>query len=346
MKSPITKYAAVAAIIVALMLSTHFWNKATPSAYAFEQTIEALQVKRSFHIQTYVHSRPKDTFWAEFDEDGKLIRYRQEDNNGLQENERPIVTVWESNIRSRYYPKADIYLVTTVDNTEPELVEFDPQIMVQQVYDRVAEGEATIEVQEPTIDEEFITITVSQTDDRSLGRILLVDPDTKLVIRADNCEWDNEGELEIKNGIEVLGYNQPLDVNTFSLNPPEGTIIIDQISQEVGMAQGDMSDEQVASRLVREALEAWAAGDYTKAGILFGGAPPELLTERFGHLQPVSVALVGQPAPVEYRKPWFQVPCRYEVVRDGRIEGIEWIFNAIAVDGQPGRWYVSIERTP
>ena len=48
------------------------------------------------------------------------------------------MTIWENNIRIRYYPEARIQLVTTIDNTEPELVEFDPQIMVQHVYDRVA----------------------------------------------------------------------------------------------------------------------------------------------------------------------------------------------------------------
>ena len=346
MKNPIAKCAAAAVIIIAVMFSVHFWGKSTPTAYAFEQTIEAMQTKRSFHIQTYWGSVPKDEFWAVFDENGQVIRYRQE-----EEEYGTIVTLWEDNIRTRYYPKPiDICLMTCIDNTEPELEEFDPQNTVQKVYEQVATGKATIEIQEPSSNENHITITVIPTNSSS-RKILLVDPDTNFVTRADSYwsnedEEDEEKEREIHFAIEVLEYNQPVDANTFSLKLPESTITIDQVTQEVGMAQGDMSDEQVASRLVLEALEAWASGDYAKAGILFGGAPPELLTERFGHLQPVSVALFGQPVPVEYRKPWFQVPCRYEVVRDGRIEGIEWIFNVLAVDGQPGRWYVSIERTP
>ena len=47
------------------------------------------------------------------------------------------------------------------------------------------------------------------------------------------------------------------------------------------------------------------------------------------------------------------VPCKYEVVRykeNARfgqiIEIIEPTLEALAVDGQPGRWYVSIERNP
>ena len=46
MKSTITKCAAAAAVIIALMLSIHLLNKSIPSAYAFEQTIEAMQTKR------------------------------------------------------------------------------------------------------------------------------------------------------------------------------------------------------------------------------------------------------------------------------------------------------------
>jgi len=77
MKSPITKLAAAAVIVIAVMLSIHLWDKSTPSAYAFIQTVEAMQGKRSFHIQTYFQQRRKDEFWAEFDEEGKLVRYRQ-----------------------------------------------------------------------------------------------------------------------------------------------------------------------------------------------------------------------------------------------------------------------------
>jgi predicted anti-sigma-YlaC factor YlaD len=78
MKSRITKLAAAAAIIGAVMLSIHLWDKSTPSAYAFKQTVEAMQGKRSFHIQTYFQQRRNDEFWAEFDEEGKLVRFRQD----------------------------------------------------------------------------------------------------------------------------------------------------------------------------------------------------------------------------------------------------------------------------
>jgi hypothetical protein len=343
MKSPITKLAAAAVIIIAVMLSIHFWGKSTPTAYAFEQTIKAMQAKRSFHIQTYWGSDPKDEFWAEFDENGQVIRYRQEEGEY-----GTVVTLWENNVRTRYYPKpVDICLMTCIDNTEPELEDFDPQTTVQKVYDQVAQGKATIEIQEPSSNEDLITITVIPTDNSS-KKILLVDPDTNFVTRADSY-WPNDDEEQEKNeeeqeihfAIEVLEYNQPIDANTFSLNLPESTITIDQVTQEVGMAQGDMDSEEFAPELVRLALEAWAAGDYAQAGKLFGGSS-EVLIERYSHLQPLNIISIGQPELVQYRKPIYTVPCKYEVSRDGRIEMVEPWLLATAVDGQPGRWYVNI----
>ena len=348
MKSSITKVAAAAVIIIALTLSIHLWNKSTPSAYAFEQTVEAMQGKHSFHIQTYWGSPDwrKDEYWAEFDENGKVFHSRQEEWNGRDEKDGPRqVTVWEDNIRDRYYPEAGIELITRIGNTEPELEEFDPETTVQEVYGQVANGEATINIQEPAMDDGLITITVTHAGGNA-KRILLVDPETKFVIRSDSYWCDSEEEHEYSFGIEVLGYNQSFDANIFNLNLPDDIITIDQVSQEVGMAQDDMSDEEIASKIVRKALEAWAAGDYAQAGILFGGAPPELLTKRYWYLRPVKRISIGQLRAIEYRKPWFEVPCTYDIEYNNRIERLVWKMNALTVDGQPGRWYVSIERNP
>jgi hypothetical protein len=357
MKSPITKLAAAAAIIIAVSLSIHFWNKSTPSAYAFEQTVEAMKGKRAFHIQTYWGSPDwrKDEYWAQFDEEGKLLRSRQAEWNGQEEEDGPCqVTIWEDNIRNRYYPENGIQLITGIGKTEGELEEFDPGFAVQKVYEQVASSEAilTFDIQELSADEKLIIITVTNTNG-DFRRILFVDPDTDFVVRVDRYELTDEQQWAYLDGIEVLEYNQPFDPNVFSLDIPENTITLDQVSQEVGMAQDDMSDEEAASQIVRRALEAWAAEDYDQASNLFGGAPAELLTEHYPNLRPISIISIGQPVPVEYRKSWFMVPCKYEVVRykeNARfgqiIEIIEPTLHALAVDGQPGRWYVSIERNP
>jgi hypothetical protein len=142
-------------------------------------------------------------------------------------------------------------------------------------------------------------------------------------------------------GTEVLEYNEAIDPRLFEPDFPEDTIIIDQVSQEVGLAQADMSDEEAASETLRQALEAWAAADYARAGKLFGGAPPELLlTEHYSSLQPISIISIGRPEPVQYVKPAFMVKCTYDVEHDGQVKTVSPTFVVTAVNGQPGRWYV------
>jgi hypothetical protein len=314
-----------------------------------------MQGKQSFHIQTYCISPDwrKDEFWAQFDEDKKLFWFRQAEWEGREEEDGPDqITLWEDNIRTRYYPKNRIQLITTIGKTEGELEEFDPGLVVQEVFEQVANNQATFEIQEPAVDEMLITITVTYTNglDR---RILLVDPNTDFVVRSDRYQLTDEQQWAYVDGIELLEYNQPFDPNAFTIDISDDTITLDQVSQQVGMAQGDMNDVEIASRIVRKALEVWAAGDYSQAGNLFGGAPPKLLTERYGHLRPINIIHIGEPILISYRKSWFEVPCKYDVVRYGpeyprhsQIETIEAALHALAVDGQPGRWYVSIDRNP
>ena len=50
----------------------------------------------------------------------------------------------------------------------------------------------------------------------------------------------------------------------------------------MGIAQGDLSNEEVAVEVVRQALEALGVDDYETAGLLFGGAPKECFERRRG----------------------------------------------------------------
>ena len=342
MRSPITKLAAAVAVLAALGIGfVGIFQNGDQAAYAFEQTVEAMQGKRSFHIQTYFQQRRKDEFWAQFDEDGKLVRFRQHEDEGPR---GALVTIWEDNVKSQCYPPPwSIHLMTRVENTGDGLEgleEFDPETVVQEIQALVADGRAIMEVQEPSLYADLMTIHVTRTDGKALKQVLVVDPDTKFVVRVDDY-WGREGEQVSHHGIEVLEYNEVMDPRLFERAFPEETILMDQVTQDVGMAQGDMTDEEVAVEIVRQALDAWAQGDYAKAGKLCGGAPAKMLTERCGHMRPVRVISIGQPERAEHM-PKFKVPCELEVERNGKTEVISQWFGAFAVNGCPGRWYVFI----
>lgn len=345
MRSPVTRFAVaavflgVAAVLIAMMVRT------TTPAYAFGQTVEAMQDKRSFHIQTYYQQRRKDEFWAEFDKDGNLIRFRQHEGEGP---ENTLVTIWEDNVMSQYYPPPwGIHLMTHVENTGgglEGLEQFDPETIVKGIDALVAEGKAVMEMEESVRDTYRMTVHVMRTDGKPLKQTLVVDPVTKFVVRIDDY-WGQEDGGTVHHGIEVLEYNEVMDPGLFERAFPEGTVLIDQVTQEVGMAQGDMTNDKAAVEVLRQMLEAWAQGDYATAGNLCGGAPVEMLTERCAHLRPVRILSIGQPAPIRYISPRYRVPCQYEVERDGQTEVTSQEFCVFSVNGRPGRWYVFIPHT-
>jgi hypothetical protein len=341
MNGKMTKLGFAAMIIVAAMLSIHLWDRSAPSAYAFIQTVEAMQGKRSFHIQTYFQQRRKDEFWAEFDEEGKLVRYRQKEGKGPDGS---LLTLWENGVQSQYFPPPwGVHLMKRVNNTDgglEGLEEFDPETIVQEIHALVAEGRAVMDIEKPAPYARLKTLRVTRTDGKPLKQVVVVDPATKLVIRVDNY-WGEQAQQVLHKGTEVLEYNEAMDPGLFEPNFPEDTIVIDQVTQEVGMAQREMTDEQVAVATLREALDALAEEDYTKAGKLCGGAPRRLLEKFFRQWRPVSAVSIGSPEYVQNVLPVYRVKCTYEVDRDGQVETVSPTFTVRAVSGQPGRWYVA-----
>lgn len=342
MRSPITRVAIAGVIVGAVMLSIHLWDKSTPAAYAFTQTVEAMKGKRSFHIQTYFQQRRKDEFWVEFDEKGRLIRFRQEEGS---DPNRILLTTWENDVKTQYYPPPwGIKLISHADNSGggiEGLEEFDPETIVQKVHELVSEGKAIMEIQDPPEYARLKTIRVKRIDGKPLRQIIVVNPDTKLVVRADDYWYTAEGGNSFHHGIEVLEYNQKIDSRLFDPNLPEDTLVMDQVKQEVGMAQDNMSDEEIAVKVVHEALTAWTKGDFARAGKLCGGAPRRML-EAFSHVRPVRVISFGKPERLDIATPRYWVPCECEIKRDGKLEMTNLKFGAFTVDGRPRRWYMEI----
>ncbi len=329
------------------------------AAYAFEQTVAAMQDKSSFHILTFWGSptQRKDEYWAEFDDQGKVVRLRQVEWWGHDDN--PVEVLWENQIKHQYEPDEEggpgILLISHKEHhvDKDDLEEFDPETIVAGFNQEIENGEATIAIDDSPTPDGYTVVEVAGIE-RQWRRVLLVDPETKFVVRMDAYRVDDgddedneeeqnaEGIEEYHFGIEVLEYNQPFDPNLFQPHFPADTIVIDQLAGNVGMAQGDLSGEAVAAQLIRRTLEAWAADDYDTAGLLFGGAPPEFFRQRASE-KPVGDIVVGTPEwmPLEPNRPRFGIDCSYLVERGGRQDTIRTVYCVTTVAGQPGRWFVT-----
>jgi hypothetical protein len=160
---------------------------------------------------------------------------------------------------------------------------------------------------------------------------------------------DDEGNAYIdhyRKGIEVLEYNQPFDPQLFDPNhfllSFKDAVIIDQISEPVGIAMSDLRSIDAAYEVARQGLEAWAADDYVTAGLLFGGAPKEYFERRLGSYQfkkPVSDIEVIEVNPYEWNGSKFEVMCNYVAERDGEPITMNAKF-LVSNYGQSGRWFI------
>jgi hypothetical protein len=349
MNRQIWKVAAAVVVAATVIGVIGILQNGGQTTYAFEQTVAAMQGKRFFHIQTFYDSPTwlKDEYWAEFDENGQVIRLRQKEWLGQKYPE--VEVIWENQIKYQYElddkrGEPGILLISNKKHhvDEEDLEEFDPETMIEKINRKVEDGQATVKVDDSRSRDGNYVLEVMTTDD-PYRRVMLVDPETKFVLRWELYdEQDDEGNWIYNRGIEVLEYNKPLDPNIFQANFPANTIVVDQLSGDVGMAQGDLSNKDVAYEIVRRALDAWAAEDYETAGKLFGGTPKEFFMARAPD-KPVEDIVVGQPewCPLEPNRPRYRIICSYIAEREDRLTTINISYCVTTVAGQPGRWFVT-----
>jgi hypothetical protein len=149
-------------------------------------------------------------------------------------------------------------------------------------------------------------------------------------------EIEEDGKLQqrlkIFNVRQVLGRRRRWMIDGPGQQPGDG--------RSIGLPQGNLSDEEIAVKVVREFLEAWIAKDYAEAGRIFGGMPAEQarqLLERFNLVRIISIAKpVPQTKPKGMRVAW-----TVEVKENGKIN--QWRSKGPyvqQVSGQADHWII------
>ncbi len=353
MKSPITKLAAAAVIIVAVLLTINIWDKSIPTAYALEQTVQASHSVRYLHIKSFKanEDEPKE-FWVEFYENGAVKNVRMHMPAWDSPEDGAKVTIWKEN-KAQVWFKKKKSLVTIKDETVAAhtlnfMKELDPKLVVERLYHaQQAQGGVEIEIDEPSNKAEPIVVTATCLPESSRAGwrlVLFVDRATKLVTAIEFYKL-KDGKYQYVERIEYYDYNQPIEAEMFSLDNddiPADVIRIDQTTQEIGLVQGKLTDKEIAVKVVREFYEALIAKDYAKAGQLCGGIPADKMRERWEELNVVQIISIGEPIP--HPTPGvggFQVPCKIEVEREGTKSTYEPYGPGVRpVHGRPDRWYI------
>ena len=123
---------------------------------------------------------------------------------------------------------------------------------------------------------------------------------------------------------------------------------LDLMILDVGLEQTDLTDKEIAVKVVRSFLQALIAKDYDRAIKIYGYEDPdekEELLKRFEKLNIVRIISVGDPVyPRLASRGQLEVPCKVELEEDGQI--IEWQIEGVfaqRVIGHPNRWRVKGE---
>ena len=339
MATPLSKIAVAAVIIITAALAISLMDKSVTTAYAIEQTVEANRSLRFIHLKTEptrTGAEGVEEMWAEFDTDGTLLRLRMNFRNSA---DGPKDVIWQEGKAEVWFKAKNSTVVVREKNMLARLKmsyrDFDPKVLGEELCRNQAEDANQITIEESRSDDDPITITETRNGVRTIYK---VDPKTKLLLQIENYVLEN-GDYTFRDRTIYLDYNQPIDPAIFVFDPPGDVLRTDQTTQEVGIAKGALSDEEIAVEVTRQFIQALADEDYTKAGKLYGGLPGARFKELLAEIESIRLVSVGKPEP-HPETGGLRVPCQVEWGKDGQTMIESAALNTRQVHGQPDRWEV------
>ena len=160
-------------------------------------------------------------------------------------------------------------------------------------------------------------MTVTKPDSTVRREVWLVDARSKLLKELQTQKLDGT-EYKTVQRLIVLDYNKPIEPTVFALDLPKDVMVIDQTTQDIGLVQGDLTDKDIAVKVVRTFLEAVIAGDYATAGRLYEGMPAAKIQEGLAGTKFVRIVSIAEPTlSPEHGARALQIPCEVEIEEAG-----------------------------
>ena len=227
MRSRITKLAAAAVIIIAVVLSITFLDKSVTPAYGIEQTIEAFRDVNSVYVEAITRGEANTSLnlkmWARRGEDGKFFfgDFRQESSYGdtIVANER-------ENLTYCYYPSnKEVYIYEGLTETIGSFLDINFFLWLQGEMKDVKMEYGKDEV----TGKEIVSLSYKETGkyQKSASKcgVIIFDLESKLPSRIKL--WDNpdfEGDPFIVWTLIV--YNPKVREDIFKFEIPEDVTVI------------------------------------------------------------------------------------------------------------------------
>lgn len=354
MKSRIAKVAAAAVIIVAVTLSITFLDKAVAPAYAIGQTIQACKNTRFIHFELFLPSNNKDKdAWLEYDDSGQIKNVRV---NFYFSKGNELVMVWKQG-RTQMWDKQRKKLQLFEDKIYTDKIIFfvqryDPASAVEHIQKMEKEGKVKIKIDEPSNKTKPIILTAIYEPNTyalegpkpQMKEVFFIDPYTKLVTAIEIYEL-KDGQYSYIGVWKFPDYNIAFNAQIFNLEGelPSDVDIVDMMALDIGLEQCDLTNEQIAIKLVREFFNALIAKDYESAIKLLYHESPEAeagIRKEIEKINIIRVISVDKAFPCSPMGSW-SVSCVFESEKDGKVVrlGPTNIF-VNHVLGHPNRWVI------
>ena len=353
MKSRKAKFSAAAVLVLATYLCLQIPKNLVAPAYALQDTIKAHNSVRYLHVKgfiTFGGEKWDSESWMEFDEYGKLRRFRHQADQFTTGPIGPLTFVNDSNRSYIWLPNLNLCLKRSNESGFPshllqrEISGLDPKLTFEKLRRQAVDGEIILDVNEPYQKNQPIVLVVTYpAESRSANwkKVLYVDQATRLVEKEEKfVRWGDRHQHVLTT--EFFDYNQQIDPEMFNIKEelPENVTMIDQSEQEYGLAQGDMADEEIATEVTSQCVQALIAKDYDKAGRLFAGLPG-FLTEKMLGVNVLKIISVGPTHP-DPDPDLSQMICFGKAL--GEVGGLYFEFDATIrvapVSSQQGRWMI------
>ncbi len=355
MRSRKAQYTAAAVLVLATYLCLQIPKGLVAPAYALQETIEAYNSIRTLHVKAFkvVYGQRFDSeSWIEFDKYGKPARFRYETNRVWTGDEvGPVTCVQESGRSDTWLTKHHLCFRRSGKSVlggallQWEVSDSDPKRVIEKLRRQAGGGEILLDVNEPDQKNEPIVLVVTYpAESRSANwkKVLYIDQATRLVKRVENFKM-RDGQYQHIRTAEFLGYNQPIDPAMFNLKGElsDNVVVIDQSDKEVGLAQGDMTDMEIAVEVTQQFLRAWSANDSNKMGQLLLGVPGFIVAKYLDGGDPFKIISVGPAHRSSHPDSnAMTCPCKILGESEGQYYENNMKMSVIPVSGQPGRWMI------
>ena len=266
MRSRIARLAAEAVIVIAVMLSITFLDKSVASAYALEQTIEALKNTKTVHMFCRDWDGKEFEMWISLNAEG----YPEYCRSYWPDYE--VTNISTPAVSYQYNKK-----MNRVSVNKGRLYEFDVQFdrMFEKLQKAAEENGNNLKIyrQADSSGGKDLIVVISEGHKDTEWKIF-IDPTSKLPVEI-HCLKSNQPGQFIRD-IDKIRFDEELPAGIFEFDVPEGTIVknMDQQMQlfddaNYGISAEGLTKQQAAEEIAREYWQAIINHDLEKAKKLY-----------------------------------------------------------------------------